>query len=300
MQNRVVAVLTPTYNREKELHNLYESLKSQTDKSFYLIIVDDGINDNTEESVSVCNSENNISFIYIKQKNSGKHIALNTGVAVITAPLTFIVDSDDVLTHDAIETIISDSAEVLTNDKLCGVGYLRGYSETQVIGDRYSANRFIGNFTEERFNKGIGGDKAEVWKTDDLKDIPFPEFEGERFFGESYVWCTLAKTKDILFINKIIYITEYLAGGLTKSGRRLRIKCPKGGMTNAELMMSSDFGLKSRIKGAMLLVTYAKFDKIGFLATLKKVKQKSLALICYLPGVALYIYWKKKFLNDGE
>ena len=146
----IVSVLTPTYNREKELHNLYKSLKSQTNKEFEWVIVDDGSSDNTEEVVKGWIEEKTLDIKYIKQENGGKHTAVNTGVAQISSPLTFIVDSDDILTADAIDSIIGDSAEVVNNDKLCGIGYLRGFSETDVIGDKFSINRAIGNFNVER------------------------------------------------------------------------------------------------------------------------------------------------------
>ena len=42
---------------------------------------------------------------YIYKENGGKHTALNVGVQQIASELTFIVDSDDTLVPNAIETI---------------------------------------------------------------------------------------------------------------------------------------------------------------------------------------------------
>ena len=77
----MITVFTPTYNRAYLLPKLYESLLRQTNKCFEWIIVDDGSNDNTEQ---VCNSWikdcKTFKITYLRQKNQGKHIAINTGV----------------------------------------------------------------------------------------------------------------------------------------------------------------------------------------------------------------------------
>ena len=41
----MITVFTPSYNRKKELKDLYESLKKQTNKDFEWLIVDDGSSD---------------------------------------------------------------------------------------------------------------------------------------------------------------------------------------------------------------------------------------------------------------
>lgn len=296
--NDILTIITPTYNRVDKLHNLYKSLTEQTCKDFVWLVVDDGSTDDTKEIMQNWIDEAVFELQYIYQKNAGKHSALNTGVREIKSKLTFIVDSDDILTTDAVSTIIEDYQYIADNKKICGIGYLRGYSEKQVIGDRYTADRFIGNFIQERTVRNVTGDKAEVWKTEYLKAVPFPEIPGEKFLGESYVWNTLAKTTDMLFINKIIYITEYLEGGLTKSGRKLRISCPIGGMLNSEILLGKEFDLKTRVKGALLFVAYGKFAGYKYPTILEKSQKCKLVLLFYVPGVVLYHYWKKRYMRD--
>lgn len=43
---------------------------------------------------------------YIYKSNGGKHTALNVGIQTICSELTFIVDSDDCVTDDAVESIL--------------------------------------------------------------------------------------------------------------------------------------------------------------------------------------------------
>ena len=104
---KTVAILTPTYNRAHTLDKLYESLLIQTSFDFKWYLVDDGSSDTTEEKVKEFVNDK-FEMLYIKKENGGKHTALNVGVSQIEEELTFIVDSDDYITSDAVETIVSD------------------------------------------------------------------------------------------------------------------------------------------------------------------------------------------------
>ena len=101
-----ITVITPTYNRGDMLERLYRSLLGQTAKDFCWLVVDDGSGDGTEALVKRWSEENKIKICYQKQKNGGKHRALNAGIRRIESPLTFIVDSDDYLPEDSIRIIL--------------------------------------------------------------------------------------------------------------------------------------------------------------------------------------------------
>ncbi len=83
----LVTIFTPTYNRAELLSKLYNSLVKQTNKNFEWVIVDDGSIDNTSEIVKEFISEQKIKINYYKQKNSGKHIAINKGVEIAQGEL---------------------------------------------------------------------------------------------------------------------------------------------------------------------------------------------------------------------
>lgn len=68
MDEQLITVFTPTYNRAHTLNNLYESLKRQTSKSFEWIIVDDGSVDMTESLISEwVKNDNSFPIKYIKK-----------------------------------------------------------------------------------------------------------------------------------------------------------------------------------------------------------------------------------------
>ena len=75
-----ITIFTPTYNREKLLPRLYNSLVEQENNNFIWLVVDDGSNDNTKELITSFIKENKIKIEYIYQSNAGKNQAYNTGI----------------------------------------------------------------------------------------------------------------------------------------------------------------------------------------------------------------------------
>lgn len=299
----LVTIVTPSYNRAGNLPALYQSLCAQTCKDFVWLIIDDGSSD---ETISVVQRWTNtpapkgeegrglFPIKYVYKENGGKHTALNLAFQTVETELMFIVDSDDMLTPDAIATIYADWNSV-KDKRLCGVGYLRGYSEEKVIGDQYPKDGAIDSFINVRYNQGVDGDKAEVWVTEYLRNFQYPETPGERFISESVAWIYLAREHDMLFRNQIVYITEYLEGGLSDEGRRLRFQCPVNMAFGSLETMSHHFSWKIRIKETLLYIVYSKFGSKNYWEMLK-CPYKGLVTVCYLPGLLLYEYWKKKYM----
>lgn len=291
----MLTILTPTYNRGVQLKNLYESLKRQTNKNFIWYVVDDGSTDDTEFVIRECQQENHVIIWYDKKANGGKHTALNYGIKRVETALTMIVDSDDLLTPDAVETICNDWLENCEKN-ICGMNYLRGYSGFEVIGRKWPRDEQIANSITLTCNKGIIGDKAEVFVTEILKEYPFPEIPGEKFFSESYVWLGIARKYDMFMKNKILYITEYLDGGLSKSGRKMQLGSPVGAMMNAAMRMHKEFSMKLRFKNSMLYSCYGTLAQKKFSNLWQETPSKIYFLIGYIPGIVLKKYWVKKYL----
>ena len=214
-----IAILTPTYNRAYTLFRLYDSLMRQKSKHFIWVIVDDGSTDNTKEVVDkFINPDFLIKYIY--KKNGGKHTAINLGMKYIDTPYTFIVDSDDFLTENAMELI-----EQWTND-IEGLSGFAGVAGIRVKNDK--VNSIIGQFPDnceyidclnsDRKQKKLLGDKAEIYKTELLKQNPFPEYKDEKFIPESVVWNKFALMGlKVRWHKEGIVVCTYLEDGLTYS-----------------------------------------------------------------------------------
>ncbi len=289
----LVTIVTPSYNRAHTLERLYKSLLNQGNKAFNWLIVDDGSTDNTEEVVNSFLKNSPFKICYTKKKNGGKHTALNLAFETVDTRYTFIVDSDDCITDDAVQSIYDADKTVMENN-LAGVAFLKGYDKEKTIGVGFSAEGIF-NDIDVRIRQKIHGDKAEVWRSDILKKYRFPEFEGERFQGENYVWWRIALEYDMLYINKIVYIAEYLPEGLSKAGKKLRISCPLGGMENSKTAFDSRFPLRERIKRAWLYICYGLFAKKSIWEIIKSSERWQL-IVSNLPfGILLYIYWNYKY-----
>lgn len=296
--NMKITILTPAYNRAYSLKRLYDSLVNQTKSNFEWLIVDDGSTDNTEELVQNLLSEKKIKIKYIKQKNGGKHRALNKAIKEIKNEMTFIVDSDDYLTSDAIETIDYYYEKYKDTHNLCGYSFLRGYPNGHVNGPKYKEDEYISDYFTCRLNENNWGDKAEVYFTKYLKETPFVEIPGEKFLVESYVWGKLGYKYNTLYVNKIIYIGDYLDDGLTKNRKNVKINSPKGVVEVAKVLCCDKAKLKVRIKFMIFYITYGLFAQEKISNLYFNIKYKILFVLLF-PLALIYKKKLEKLKNRG-
>ncbi len=217
-----ITIFTSTYNRRQLIERLYQSLLQQTQKKFEWLVVDDGSTDDTENYFNqLLSKQQSFSIRYIKQENGGKHRAINRGVKNAKGELFFIVDSDDYLTENAVEKINQWVKTLDDSHKWAGIAGLRGQTKNRVLGQHNSSSKFIDAKNNERRKCKLLGDKAEIYFTDVLKKYPFPEISGENFISEELVWNAIARDGYYLrWFNEIIYICDYLEGGLTKNNTK--------------------------------------------------------------------------------
>ena len=278
-----ITVFTPTYNRAYIIEKLYHSLQRQTFKDFEWIVVDDGSEDETEDLFKKIQKDKNLFEIrYIKQKNGGKHRAINKGIEIAKGELFFIVDSDDYLIDTALKTITEIEESIPENEKkqFAGVCGLRGYSEKKENGKTFCGD-ILDITSLEREKYGIYGDKAEVFYTSILKKYPFPTFENEKFITECVVWDKIAFDKyKIRYFNKIIYISDYLPDGLTAHVKDLYKKNPKG--YGLYLAQCAKYG---KIRGVNKWTQYMQY----FYDHRKELKFKEIAKNLQMNSLVFYI-----------
>lgn len=250
-----LTIITPTYNRADLIVNLYSSLENQTNKHFCWMIVDDGSTDDTFDIVSRLKGNSSFEIIYLQKTNGGKHTALNFGIKEINTELTFIVDSDDTLTEDAVQNIIAIHGKYKNQNKISSYSFLRGSNSKSPIVP-IEENEFIENYIRYRIKNNRPGDMAEVFKTKYLKEYPFPEFPGEKFISEDVVWIEIGKVSNSVYINKVIYICQYLQGGLTDNDKPMKFASPCGSMLRGKMLMSKECGIVQNFKGAIIYDCY--------------------------------------------
>lgn len=225
----VLTVFTPSYNRGHLLGRLYASLQHQSATCFEWIIIDDGSTDNTENIVQQWQKEHiQFPIRYIKKANGGKARAINDGIKLAQGKYFFIVDSDDYLTNDALESLIKWFSELPEQTNFIGVSGLRKINNHNSSIPNKSFN-YIDTSNINRAKYGLEADMAEAFFTEKLRQYSFPVWPNEKFIPESVVWDQMALDGYILrWYNKVIYYCEYLEGGLTQSSWKLLKNNPMG------------------------------------------------------------------------
>lgn len=245
---KLLTIFTPAYNRDYILPNLYNSLLAQTDSCFEWVIVDDGSSDNTEELVSSWIKENKIHIIYKKQSNQGKHIAINTGLTLAKGELFFIVDSDDDLTPDAVEIVRHFWNSNKPGQDISGILSYRQFHDGRLVGTRLPIGVSRCKLRETDSKYGSTGDKVVIYRTDVMKKYPFPQFEGERFLGESVMYNQIDDEYDMLVMNSRIYNFDYQEDGLSQDFRKLYRNNPNGFLLQFEQGEKYIVGFKAKLK----------------------------------------------------
>lgn len=102
----LISIIIPIYNVEDYLLNCLESVKSQRYQYLQVILVNDGA---TDSSAKIAEEfiEGDARFRLIHQKNKGLSGARNTGLKEAKGDFVFYLDSDDVLTNNALELLVN-------------------------------------------------------------------------------------------------------------------------------------------------------------------------------------------------
>lgn len=239
MKHPFITILTPTYNRASLLPRLFDSLLRQTNKDFEWIVVDDGSTDDTRKVVANLKEKCGGAFPmgYVYKANGGKHMAINIGAERARGELLFIADSDDLLIDDALETVANSWHDISDDKSFAGIAGLDIAMDTrEVIGSGLPQEHIDCNAIDIRYRHHVTGDMKEVFRTEVLREFPFPEFAGERFCPEQLVWFRMARRYRLRYINKPIYIADYQPDGITAGITRARMRNPSASMlTYAEL-----------------------------------------------------------------
>lgn len=206
-------VFTPTYNRSALLSRLFQSLTNQTVRNFEWLIIDDGSTDNTEEVVAHFITQADFPVRYIKQKNQGKHIAINTALQNAHGEWYLPIDSDDFLRNNCLE-ICQNLAIETEGEKFGGFTFIHAPEEMYGENERNTVRKWN---EYNVYQWGYAGEMIYVFKMEIIRNYPFPVFETERFCQESVQLIPIIKHNQILFTDHILAFGEYLEDGLSQN-----------------------------------------------------------------------------------
>ena len=103
MAEKLVSIITPTYNCGEFIARTLDSVRAQTYKNWEMIIVDDCSTDNTSEVVAeYIKNDNRIKYVVL-EKNSGAAVARTRAMELAEGSYMAFLDSDDIWMPDKLE-----------------------------------------------------------------------------------------------------------------------------------------------------------------------------------------------------
>ena len=156
----------------------------QTFGDFEWLIVDDGSIDDTRRLVGTWLGSSEFPIRYLYQPHSGKHVAFNTGVREARGALFLPLDSDDAAVPQALARFRAhwESIPGETRTRFSAVTALCMDGHGRPVGGRFPNDITDSDSLEQYFRYRIRGDNWGFQRTDVIRDFPFPEPPGSRWF----------------------------------------------------------------------------------------------------------------------
>jgi len=131
MEDKLVSVIIPTYNREEDIRSCIESVQDQTYSNLEIIVVDDCSSDETEDVVRSI-EDDRIKLIK-HDKNKGAGAARNTGLAHADGEYIAFLDSDDRWISGKLEKQIEDLEYSSKDTKISYCGRYSRFAGSSVL-----------------------------------------------------------------------------------------------------------------------------------------------------------------------
>ena len=113
----LVSIIVPSYNVEKYVGACVDSVLKQEYQNWECILINDGSSDHTLEVIKSFEVKDR-RFQVFTQENAGLSATRNRGIEISNGDFLFFLDSDDILSSDAISTLVSS---VDNNDIVTGI-----------------------------------------------------------------------------------------------------------------------------------------------------------------------------------
>ena len=290
----MLTIFTPTYNRGYIIERLYNSLLHQTNYNFEWLIVDDGSTDDTKSLIEQWINEKKINIRYYYQENQGKPIAHNLGVENAKGDIFVCVDSDDYLTEDAVDIIITEYEKIKNLQQCTGIVGVCVTKEGKPVGNNMPTIIQYSTLYDLYNKYKYKGDTILVYKLQIIRKYRFPKINGEKFIPETYLYDKIDSDGKLKIINDGIYVCEYLEDGYTNNSAKLIKNNPKGYIMCAKQRMEIAKTFYTRLKAC---AQYVLGNWLNGSNNFIKDSPKKFTTILSIP-FAMYMYIKKYSKNN--
>ena len=249
MTRPTISIPTPTYNRAHVLHRAYDSLNRQKTRDFEWIVVDDGSTDRTPSLLARWQAEAEFPVTWCRySKNRGRNAAVNFGMELVSGDYTMILDSDDELLDNALETIAywRERTGIDALSAVSGFAF-RCVDETGTLVGRLGKERAMPRETlrtsarEARYRLGIVTELIGVMKTPISRERTFVELTNSEHCPEGVTHHRISQRYDTIYVDHPIrrYFRNDGETRLSDTPSRT-IKWPRGYYLRALAMLNDD------------------------------------------------------------
>jgi len=287
-----ISVLTATYQRARTLPRLYASLVAQTGDDFEWVVVDDGSSDGTDELVRSLQDEAGFPIEYFRQQNQGRHAALNRAVELARGEFCSTIDSDDWYMPEALERMLARWEEIPPErrEQFADVEGLRIDPDGEPVCDRFPSDVFDTDGFELVALHGVEGDKVGMFRTEVLRQFPFPENLGW-YVTPALVGNRIAAGYATRGVNEVWAYSDYGPGGLTdrKTELRLRFLDSQLAYWAEYVAMPRRMRRRARLRGYANCVRYSLVAGRKLRPTAAALPSPAWTALALPPGLLLYL-----------
>ena len=200
-----ISVIVPVFKVEKYLERCLKSLIIQTYANLQIILVDDGSPDLCSK---ICDDwivkDSRISVIH--KPNGGLSDARNFGMELATGKYISFIDSDDYISADFLETLLSTMQSKASDIVECSIirfdenHHFDEYQDDNTINSYATEQALSGLVAEHPFHQYVWN---KLYKAELVRDIPFPF--GKLNEDEFWTYQIFGRAKRVTKINKTMY-----------------------------------------------------------------------------------------------
>ncbi len=211
-----VSIIVPVYKVEEYLEKCIESLVKQTYENLEIILIDDGSPDNCP---SICDdwAKKDKRIKVIHKKNGGASSARNDGLKEAQGKYIFFCDSDDYISNDMIEKLVS----AMDKSQLVICGY------NSVNGDKITPKNFsnLKNLNTQDIIQDLihGWDLGLLCNKLYIRDLIQNDFDEKFIIREDLYFIThyLKNVEKISIVDECLYNYIQRGGSLTASTKKI-------------------------------------------------------------------------------
>lgn len=212
VQEDLIGIIVPIYNKAAYLPQCLESLRAQTYRNIEIVLVDDG---STDASPAICQKfcRTDSRFRYFCQQNGGQNAARKTGVEQAHGKWVMFVDADDTVSRDMCAHLLQRQRET-DADMVCAMfqkvpGGVIDMTYPQVLAGRDVLHTLVPwKFGDDkRFDKRFRYGLLPILFRARLVRDAFKTLDLRITYGED-VACTLAiltHAERVAFLQEVVY-----------------------------------------------------------------------------------------------